>query len=213
MRGPGPEKQAGISYHWLLQPVVFVSDDGRDTLGTSFFMQLDDRAAAGDITMIAGGDKDLFELHKPALAAMGGEIFHAGDLGKASVIKVITNMLAFIHLVADAEALMLAKRGGLDLAQAWNAICTTPKPVARALTRCSGRHVSLPLRRLVLPSTATTVPGSSAGISPDTHRRKLDSTARASSMPKTRPMVSCEAMPCSSFTNRLNQSSRSSAQA
>ena len=69
------------------------------------------------------------------------------------------------------------------------------------------------LRRLVLPSTATTVPGSSAGINPDTHRRKLDSTARASSIPKTRPMVSCEAMPCSSFISCLNQSSRSSAQA
>ena len=31
-------------------------------------------------------------------------------------------MLAFIHLVADGEALMLARRGGLDLAQAWAAI-------------------------------------------------------------------------------------------
>ena len=31
------------------------------------------------------------------------------------MIKVITNMLAFIHLVADGEALMLAKKGGLDL--------------------------------------------------------------------------------------------------
>jgi 3-hydroxyisobutyrate dehydrogenase len=38
------------------------------------------------------------------------------------VIKVITNMLAFIHLVAAGEALMLAKRGGLDLAQAFHAI-------------------------------------------------------------------------------------------
>jgi 3-hydroxyisobutyrate dehydrogenase len=45
-----------------------------------------------------------------------------GPLGSAAVIKVITNMLAFIHLVADGEALMLAKRGGLDLAQAWRAI-------------------------------------------------------------------------------------------
>jgi 3-hydroxyisobutyrate dehydrogenase len=45
-----------------------------------------------------------------------------GPIGSAAVIKVITNMLAFIHLVADAEALMLAKRGGLDLAQAWAAI-------------------------------------------------------------------------------------------
>jgi 3-hydroxyisobutyrate dehydrogenase len=45
-----------------------------------------------------------------------------GPLGSAAVIKVITNMLAFIHLVADGEALMLARRGGLDLAQAWHAI-------------------------------------------------------------------------------------------
>jgi len=80
------------------------------------------RAAHGDITVLVGGDTALFEAHKPALAAMGGEIFHMGPLGSASVIKVITNMLAFINLVAAGEALMLAKRGGLDLTQAFNAI-------------------------------------------------------------------------------------------
>ena len=82
-------------------------------------------AARGEITVLAGGDKDLFNLHKPALEAIGNKIFHMGPLGSAAVIKVITNMLAFIHLVADAEALMLAKRGGLDLAQAWNAIAAS----------------------------------------------------------------------------------------
>jgi 3-hydroxyisobutyrate dehydrogenase len=45
-----------------------------------------------------------------------------GPIGSAAIIKVITNMLAFIHLKADAEALMLAKRGGLDLKTAWEAI-------------------------------------------------------------------------------------------
>ena len=80
------------------------------------------RAAAGDITVIAGGDRDLFEAHLPALSAMGGEIFHAGPLGKAAVIKVITNMLAFIHLLATGEALMLAKKGGIDLTDAFNII-------------------------------------------------------------------------------------------
>jgi 3-hydroxyisobutyrate dehydrogenase len=53
---------------------------------------------------------------------MGNRLFHMGPLGSAAVIKVITNMLAFIHLVADGEALMLAKRAGLDLGQAWEAI-------------------------------------------------------------------------------------------
>jgi len=79
-------------------------------------------AAQGNITMLAGGDKDMFDLHLPALQAMGNEVFHMGPLGSASVIKVITNMLAFIHLKACGEALMLAKRGGLDLGQAWRAI-------------------------------------------------------------------------------------------
>jgi 3-hydroxyisobutyrate dehydrogenase len=80
------------------------------------------RAAAGDITILIGGDEAVFARHRPAFEAMGGEILHMGPLGKAAVIKVITNMLAFIHLVAAGEALMLAKRGGLDLTKAFHAI-------------------------------------------------------------------------------------------
>jgi 3-hydroxyisobutyrate dehydrogenase len=80
------------------------------------------RAAAGEITVLVGGDAATFEAHRPALAALGGEVFYMGTLGKASVIKIITNMLAFVHLVATGEALMLAKKGGLDLAQAFAAI-------------------------------------------------------------------------------------------
>ena len=82
-------------------------------------------AAKGKITMLAGGSTHLFELHYPALQAMGDKIFHIGPLGSAAIIKVITNMLAFIHLVADGEALMLAKKGGLDLDTAWQAIAAS----------------------------------------------------------------------------------------
>jgi len=80
------------------------------------------KAASGDITVLVGGEKSVFDAHLPLFQAIGGEVFHMGPLGSASVIKVITNMLAFIHLVAAGEALMLAKRGGLDLAQAFHAI-------------------------------------------------------------------------------------------
>lgn len=79
-------------------------------------------AATGDVTVLVGGDTALFEAHRPALEKMGRMILHMGPLGSAAVMKVITNMLAFIHLVAAGEALMLAKRGGLDLAQAFLAI-------------------------------------------------------------------------------------------
>ncbi len=79
-------------------------------------------AHQGKITMLAGGDRDLYDTHHKAMQAMGDRIFHMGPLGSSSIIKVITNMLAFIHLKATSEALMLARRGGLDLAQAWHAI-------------------------------------------------------------------------------------------
>lgn len=82
-------------------------------------------AARGEITLLVGGDADLLDRHRVALEAMGGRLFHMGPLGSAAVIKVITNMLAFIHLVADGEALMLAKRAGLDLGQAWKAIAAS----------------------------------------------------------------------------------------
>ncbi|WP_417626913.1 NAD(P)-dependent oxidoreductase [Pararhodobacter aggregans] len=82
-------------------------------------------AAQGKITVLAGGEAALVDRHRLALEAMGGRIFHMGPLGSAALIKVITNMLAFIHLVADGEALMLAKRGGLDLKTAWEAIAAS----------------------------------------------------------------------------------------
>ncbi|MBA4326060.1 MAG: 3-hydroxyisobutyrate dehydrogenase [Rhodobacter sp.] len=82
-------------------------------------------AHQGKITMLAGGDRDLYDLHHKAMQAMGDRIFHMGPLGSSSIIKVITNMLAFIHLKATSEALMLAKRGGLDLGQAWHAIAAS----------------------------------------------------------------------------------------
>ncbi|MCE7984555.1 MAG: NAD(P)-dependent oxidoreductase [Caldilinea sp. CFX5] len=80
------------------------------------------KAAAGNITVLVGGDEAVYQAHLPALQAMGSPVLYMGQLGNAAIIKVITNMLAFIHLVAAGEALMLAKRGGLDLAQSFEAI-------------------------------------------------------------------------------------------
>ena len=80
------------------------------------------KAAHGDITVLVGGEQNVFQAHEKALNAMGKPVLYIGKLGSAAVIKVITNMLAFIHLVAAGEALMLAKRGGLDLGVAFEAI-------------------------------------------------------------------------------------------
>ena len=80
------------------------------------------KAAEGDITVLVGGDEKIFTAHKDLLEAMGKPVLYVGELGSAAVIKVITNMLAFIHLVACGEALMLAKKGGIDLGIAYEVI-------------------------------------------------------------------------------------------
>lgn len=72
-------------------------------------------AESATITILTGGDNQVFRNHASALGAMGGRVFYIGELGKASIIKVITNMLAFIHIAATAEAYMLAAKGGIDL--------------------------------------------------------------------------------------------------
>lgn len=82
-------------------------------------------AATGEITVIVGGDPAVAAEHMSLFEAMGRRIFHVGPLGAASDLKVITNMLAFIHLLACGEALTLAARAGLDLRQAWEVIAAS----------------------------------------------------------------------------------------
>jgi 3-hydroxyisobutyrate dehydrogenase len=83
------------------------------------------RAQAGEITVLVGGPEALFEIHRPALQAMGGRVIHLGGIEQAAVTKVVTNMLAFIHLIAAGEALMLCAKGGVDLRAAFQAIAAS----------------------------------------------------------------------------------------
>ena len=83
------------------------------------------RAEAGDITVLVGGPQQIFALHEPALHAMGGRVIHLGGIEQAAVTKVVTNMLAFIHLIAAGEALMLSARAGDELRAAFDAIAAS----------------------------------------------------------------------------------------
>ncbi len=80
------------------------------------------RASTGNIAIFAGGDRAAFEKVLPLLSAMGRQIVHTGGLGTASVLKVITNYLAGVQLVSTGEAFMVARKAGIDLAVAYDAI-------------------------------------------------------------------------------------------
>jgi 3-hydroxyisobutyrate dehydrogenase len=80
------------------------------------------RAATGNIAILVGGDKNTFDKILPVLSAMGRNILYTGELGSASVLKVITNYLASVNLVSIGEALTVAKKTGIDLKTAYEAI-------------------------------------------------------------------------------------------
>lgn len=80
------------------------------------------RAATGNIAIFVGGERTTFERLLPVISAMGREILHTGPLGSASVLKVVTNYLASVHLAALGEALMVAKQAGMDLGTTYEAI-------------------------------------------------------------------------------------------
>ena len=80
------------------------------------------RAATGNIAIFVGGERKAFEKILPALTVMGRKILHTGELGTASVLKVITNYLASTHLVALGEAWTVAKKSNLDLAKTYKGI-------------------------------------------------------------------------------------------
>ena len=80
------------------------------------------RAATGNISIFVGGDRAAFERALPALTVMGRRVLHTGSLGSASVLKVVTNYLCSVHLVALGEAFAVAEKAGMDLATTYEAI-------------------------------------------------------------------------------------------
>ena len=80
------------------------------------------RAATGNISIFAGGERSTFEKMLPVLKVLGRRILHTGKLGSASVLKVLTNYLATANLVSLCEALTTAKKAGMDLNTTYEAI-------------------------------------------------------------------------------------------
>jgi len=80
------------------------------------------RAATGNIAIFAGGSREAFDRVLPLLTTIGRNVLHTGDLGSASILKVATNYLAGVQLISTGEAFMVAKKAGIDLGVAYEAI-------------------------------------------------------------------------------------------
>ena len=80
------------------------------------------RAKSGNISILAAGNKATFRKSFPILSLLGYEILYCGKIGNASILKVVTNYLASLHLLGIGEALAVAKKNKLDLGLTYKAI-------------------------------------------------------------------------------------------
>lgn len=66
-------------------------------------------------TTFASGEANAVERVRPVLDAISGRWVYSGDFGCGTHLKYVTNLLVAVHTVAAAEALVLARKSGLDL--------------------------------------------------------------------------------------------------
>ena len=109
-------------------------------------------AAAGTLTVMAGGDAAALEQARPALDRIAARIVHVGAAGAGQVAKLVNNLLVATHLVAAGEALRLGRLAGVE-----------PEALLPVINAASGRsaatEVNLP--RWVLPGVES---GFTAGL-------------------------------------------------
>lgn len=81
------------------------------------------------LQIFVGGTAEQFEMHLPlfrALGGMPGQIYHAGPNGAGYGIKVLLNLLWFVHAAGTSEVLAMASKLGLDFRMLQQALCSSP---------------------------------------------------------------------------------------
>jgi len=103
-------------------------------------------AIEGALSIMVGGDKDVFDQVLPIFRVLGKTITHLGPLGAGNFTKLANQIMVAVNLTGIAEALVLARKAGLDLE-------TTIKALSGGLagSRCLEQKTPNYLQRKYLP--------------------------------------------------------------
>jgi putative dehydrogenase len=81
------------------------------------------RAAQGELTILASGSPKAFVKARPALDAMAAKLYELGDApGQGAAFKMINQLLAGVHIAAASEAITFAAKQGLDIRKVYEVI-------------------------------------------------------------------------------------------
>ena len=71
-------------------------------------------AIAGTLSIMVGGDEDVFERCRPMFEAMGKTIVYCGPAGSGQVVKLCNQVIVGLNNLAVCEALVLCVKAGVD---------------------------------------------------------------------------------------------------
>jgi 3-hydroxyisobutyrate dehydrogenase-like beta-hydroxyacid dehydrogenase len=71
-------------------------------------------AEDGTLSIMVGADAETFATIEPLLACCATDITHCGPVGSGQIVKILNNMVLAETVVALSEALVVARRAGLD---------------------------------------------------------------------------------------------------
>ena len=80
---------------------------------------------AGTLTIMVGGNKDAYARVEPLLRELGTPT-HIGENGQGLVLKLAINISLAVQMLAFAEGLLLAERGGIDPGAAGEVMAASP---------------------------------------------------------------------------------------
>ena len=76
-------------------------------------------AESGNLAVMVGGDREIFEQIKPILDSFGDKVFYAGGIGAGSICKLVHNMIGHSVRQAIAEGLTLGVKAGVEPEAVW----------------------------------------------------------------------------------------------
>lgn len=74
-------------------------------------------AEKGELAVMVGADREVYERIKPAFKQFASMVIHAGEPGAGTRMKLARNMLTFVGYAAACEAMKLAEASGINLQQ------------------------------------------------------------------------------------------------
>lgn len=80
------------------------------------------KAIDGTIAIMVGGKKEVFDKVESILLAMGGSAVLVGDIGSGNVTKLANQIIVALNIAAMSEAMVLAKKSGVDPQRVFEAI-------------------------------------------------------------------------------------------